>query len=89
MSLSLKTMIKNNSVRDNSTYVQRANRTIVDSNMNRSASHSRSCPCDGSCPRCAPVIQAKLKIGQPNDKYDQEIDLGMHMAELEIGFYED
>jgi hypothetical protein len=32
------------------------------------------CPCDGGCPRCAPVVQAKLKIGQPNDKYEQEAD---------------
>ncbi len=32
------------------------------------------CPCDGGCPRCAPVIQAKLRIGQPNDKYEQEAD---------------
>ena|GEM_PF-6278552 len=32
------------------------------------------CPCDGGCPRCAPVIQPKLTIGQPNDKYEQEAD---------------
>ncbi len=32
------------------------------------------CPCDGGCPRCAPVIQPKLIIGQPNDKYEQEAD---------------
>ena len=31
------------------------------------------CPCDGGCPRCVPV-QAKLKIGQPNDRYEQEAD---------------
>lgn len=32
------------------------------------------CPCDGGCPRCSGVIQPKLKIGQPNDKYEQEAD---------------
>ncbi|MCP4401366.1 MAG: DUF4157 domain-containing protein [bacterium] len=32
------------------------------------------CPCDGGCPRCTPIIQPKLKIGQPNDKYEQEAD---------------
>ena len=33
-----------------------------------------ACPCGGGCPRCAPVIQPKLTIGQPNDKYEQEAD---------------
>lgn len=33
------------------------------------------CPCDGSCPRCAPVIQPKLIIGQPNDKYEKEEEI--------------
>ncbi|MGQ3685433.1 MAG: hypothetical protein ACUBOA_10585 [Candidatus Loosdrechtia sp.] len=32
------------------------------------------CPCDGGCPRCAGVIQPKLIIGQPNDRYEQEAD---------------
>ncbi len=32
------------------------------------------CPCDGGCPRCAPVIQPKLIVGQPDDKYEQEAD---------------
>jgi len=32
------------------------------------------CPCDGGCPCCARVIQPKLTIGQPNDKYEQEAD---------------
>lgn len=32
------------------------------------------CPCEGSCPRCLPQIQAKLTIGQPGDKYEQEAD---------------
>jgi len=32
------------------------------------------CPCDGGCPRCAPIIQYKLTIGQPDDKYEQEAD---------------
>jgi len=34
------------------------------------------CPCDGGCPRCSNggVIQPKLTIGAPNDKYEQEAD---------------
>jgi hypothetical protein len=46
-----------------------------------------TCPCDGGCPRCAGVIQPKLTIGQPNDKYEQEADriadLVMRMPEKE------
>ncbi len=33
----------------------------------------RSPTCGGGCPRCTP-IQAKLKIDQPGDKYEQEAD---------------
>jgi hypothetical protein len=33
-----------------------------------------SCACGGGCPRCGRVIQAKSKIGQPNDVYEQEAD---------------
>jgi hypothetical protein len=32
------------------------------------------CPCGGGCPRCNGAIQEKLKIGQPNDIYEQEAD---------------
>ncbi len=34
------------------------------------------CPCDGGCPRCkgGGMIQPKLTIGQPNDRYEQEAD---------------
>jgi outer membrane protein OmpA-like peptidoglycan-associated protein len=32
------------------------------------------CACDGGCPSCTGVIQTKLTIGQPNDKYEQEAD---------------
>ena len=39
-----------------------------------STRHGVDCPCDGGCPRCAGVIQPKLKIGQPNDIYEQEAD---------------
>ncbi len=46
------------------------------------------CPCDGGCPRCAPIIQPKLIIGQPNDKYEQEADRVadevMRMSEPEV-----
>ncbi len=34
---------------------------------------STACACGGGCPRCAP-LQAKLEIGQPGDKYEQEAD---------------
>ena len=35
-----------------------------------------SCACGGGCPRCQSIltIQAKLKIGAPDDKYEQEAD---------------
>jgi len=35
-----------------------------------------SCACGGGCPRCQSRsrFQAKLKIGQPNDRYEQEAD---------------
>jgi len=32
------------------------------------------CPCDGGCPRCFPQVKADLKIGQPNDVFEQEAD---------------
>jgi len=32
------------------------------------------CACDGGCPRCSGVIQPKLTIGAPDDKYEQEAD---------------
>ena len=36
----------------------------------------RKCACGGGCPRCKEDlgIQTKLKIGNPNDKYEQEAD---------------
>ncbi len=33
-----------------------------------------TCACGGRCPRCTAVIQPKLTMGQPNDKYEQEAD---------------
>lgn len=41
---------------------------------NLTLQRASTCPCDGGCPRCATGIQPKLKIGQPNDKYEQEAD---------------
>ncbi len=32
------------------------------------------CPFGGACHSCPPHVQAKLKIGQPGDKYEQEAD---------------
>lgn len=36
----------------------------------------RKCTCGGTCPTCRtnPVIQAKFRVGPPNDKYEQEAD---------------
>ena len=33
-----------------------------------------ACACGGGCPCCLGVIQPKLRIGQPNDIYEQEAD---------------
>ena len=35
-----------------------------------------ACPCDGGCPRCVGdmVIQPKLRIGEPGDRYEREAD---------------
>ena len=30
------------------------------------------CPCDGGCPRCAPVTRPKLTVGVSDDTYEQE-----------------
>ena len=35
---------------------------------------SQRCPFGGACHTCPPRVQAKLKIGQPGDKYEQEAD---------------
>ena len=37
---------------------------------------TKSCACGGGCPRCQDKlsIQPKLKVGQPNEKYEQEAD---------------
>lgn len=32
------------------------------------------CPCEGGCPNCSDEIQTKLKIGAPDDEYEQEAD---------------
>ena len=32
------------------------------------------CPLGGACHTCPPRVQAKIKIGQPGDKYEQEAD---------------
>ncbi len=53
--------------------------------------HKSGCPCGGGCPRCKEeaFLQAKLKIGAPNDKYEQEADRVaaqvMRMPEGEVG----
>lgn len=41
---------------------------------NTSVQRKPLCPCGGGCPRCGGAIQAKVKIGQPNDVYEQEAD---------------
>ncbi len=34
----------------------------------------RRCPFEGACHTCPARVQAKLEIGQPGDKYEQEAD---------------
>ena len=34
----------------------------------------KRCPFGGACHACPPKVQAKLKIGQPGDQYEQEAD---------------
>ena len=57
-------------------YLQEINRI---NRQSAGAQIQRACTC-GSCPRCpqgqnAPNLQAKIKIGTPDDKYEQEADL--------------
>jgi hypothetical protein len=35
---------------------------------------AQRCPFGGACHTCPPSVQAKLKIGKPGDKYEQEAD---------------
>ncbi len=49
-------------------------RPFVSLNISGKIQSKPLCPCGGGCPRCSGVIQAKLKIGQPNDIYEQEAD---------------
>lgn len=50
-----------------------------------SISNPSRCPFGGACHMCSVKVQAKLKISQPNDKYEQEADRiaeqVMHMPE--------
>jgi len=36
--------------------------------------HVDVCACGGGCPRCATVVQPKLTVGSPDDRYEQEAD---------------
>ena len=44
-----------------------------------------SYPYDGGCPRYAPVVQTKLKISEPNDKYEQEVEKAMKSVKEQGG----
>jgi hypothetical protein len=48
----------------------------IDTDPGTVLQRASSCVCDGGCPRCSGdgVVQAKLKISQPNDRYEQEAD---------------
>ncbi len=53
----------------------RPSATMVNQNAFRSCPMSpQRCPFGGACHSCPPHVQAKLKIGQPGDKYEQEAD---------------
>ena len=41
--------------------------------INMNDLQAKICTCEGDCPRCLPV-QAKLQVGQANDRYEQEAD---------------
>ena len=45
-----------------------------------------ACPCDGGCPLCEGdmVIQPKLRIGEPGDRYERVADEVMRMSELQV-----
>lgn len=53
-----------------------------------SRQHAPPCPCGGGCPRCRGVMQPKLIVSQPQDRYEQEADrvadLVMRMPEPDI-----
>lgn len=42
--------------------------------INNQALFQNKCPCDGGCPSCL-AVQAKPKVGQPNDRFEQEADM--------------
>ena len=52
------------------------NAPLVSSFSTPMIQHKASCACGGGCPACQNrlPLQAKLKIGQPNDEYEQEAD---------------
>lgn len=65
-----------NLVRTASRWAPARHRVSIDGNHAVAMQISSSCVCDGGCPLCSGnnAIQAKLKIGQPDDRYEQEAD---------------
>jgi len=73
--------------------VQKVPQAVSEPHSELSQDHSliqRKCTCGGGCPACQvrETIQPKLKIGAPNDRYEQEADLVadqvMRMPELQL-----
>lgn len=54
------------------TPVQRTKSVPVFPSSDKFIQHKLNCPCDSGCPRCEKVIQPKLTLGLPNERYEQE-----------------
>ena len=52
---------------------EKIKKSLPYTHSNFQISRKMTCPCDGGCPRCAPV-QTKLRIGEPDDEYEKEAD---------------
>jgi hypothetical protein len=48
--------------------------SLFSSNNDMPIQRKLTCPCGGGCPRCEGMIQPKLMINQPGDKYEEEAD---------------
>ncbi len=68
--------LKRKSIKGKDTFVSDAIGVSAFRNNDMFVQRKAGCACGGGCPRCNAVsfIQPKLKIGQPNDKYEQEAE---------------
>ena len=66
--------LSNTSIGHNFGNIQGKNSQAFRDSCPLSLSNPSRCPYGGTCHTCASTIQAKLKIGKANDKYEQEAD---------------